>query len=941
MKILKRGFCLVFCLAGLMAHAYAVQAAYSPEYRITAEVDAAAKTITAEQSVTFTHENDGELRELYFYIYPNREYTPQEKDFMMRFAGYFKVNPYPDGFDSGDMDVSSVKAGNKDCHFSVEGKDKTWLKVVLPQPLREGESVTVDMLFRVRVPHAYGRFGWHETILKASRWHPLLAVRDEKGWRLAPFYPFHRPFFSEASRYSVELTVPQDEVVIHSGYRVEEAPLPGHRKKVSLRTDLPVREFTFAMSPDYQWVEGEYEGIALKSFYLPGDSARAQEALDNVKDAMGFYTRLFGPYPYKEFSIAPVHLGYGGEQMSNLIFIDTRVYRLPQMLSRYFDFLISHETGHQWFYNLVGIDEYNQMWLEEGVNSFFITKYLEDKYGRDAGVVVFPEWLEGWEWVFPKLTFRTARDFRYKNITRTGLDSPVVRELSSFQEPSTIFALAYGKGSRIVGMLKYVLGEEAFGRVFKRIFEEHRFGNLDVDDLKRIAEEESGKDLEGFFNDWLYSAKVCDYAVNAVRDNRILIDKKWGIAMPLEVAVDFKDGTQKKYVWDDKNSGELVLDGMPPIARVRLDPREEILDIDRVNNVWPRQLRVKPVPFYWGLYDMPVFLPEDSYNLVFGPETSSGLGFKAALHRPYDQSLYAATDYEFGEALHHSRAGYVLKNVFRSPTTLGVEISNTTDLDNGEDDVVSGKISLRRELWPAQYGLADINDHLTLYLLRNQGLNDRADLAASREDARNVDYSRRNEAIVGTALHINRSGPYPDPAQGYRLDALLESAGHFLGGTQSFLRSAWDISLYQPVTPKTRVAMRLKYGWGYPDDKELFRLGGINGLRGYDRKTVRGANAFLGSVEYRFPLKENLNISFFDNLFAVESVGGVVFFDAGQSWFSDFSESSLKKDAGVGLRLTVNLGSFLEKLIVRVDAAKAINDPDEDTRFWFGVNHAF
>src|SRR5204863_4647349 len=105
-------------------------------------------------------------------------------------------------------------------------------------------------------------------------------------------------------------------------------------------------------------------------------------------------------------------------------------------------------------------------------------------------------------------------------------------------------------------------------------------------------------------------------------------------------------------------------------------------------------------------------------------------------------------------------------------------------------------VYLRRELWPAQYGLGDINDHISLYLLRNRSINDGVQIISGREDGRNIDYSRRNESIVGMTLHLNHSGPYPDPVQGYKLATLVESAGHFLGATQFFYREAVDLSVY-------------------------------------------------------------------------------------------------------------------------------------------------
>ena len=630
-------------------------------------------------------------------------------------------------------------------------------------------------------------------------------------------------------------------------------------------------------------------------------------------------------------------VGYGGEQMSNIILIDTRVFQAPKFLSRHLDFLISHEAGHQWFYNIVGIDEYKEIWLEEGVNSFFIQEYLDEKYGKSAQIAEWPRWLQNHQWIFPELTFDRARDFRYKIISRIGFDHPVLGELSSFQEPSSIFSITYGKGSRIVEMLRSLVGAQALDKVFQRIFEDFQFKNLSVAEFKRICEEVSGKDLTAFFKEWLYSDKKLDQSVS-VKDQRLIVSDHNGIVMPVSVNLEYKDGEKETQDWDGRNK-EIILE--KKLKKASIDPEGILLDIDRTNNTWPRKLNFKAVPIYWGLYDLPLFLPEDSYNLVFGPEVANGgLGVKASLQKPYEYNFYTASDYEFSEDIHHSRVGTQLNNLFESQTSLGFELANQTDLDGGEEDLVSGKVYLRRELWPAQYGLLDNNDHATLYLIRNRSLGG-SFFTGGSEDTRNISYLKNDEAIAGGSLHFNRSGPYPDPREGFRLSAIGENSGHFLGATQYFFRSSLDTSFYQPVAAKTNLALRAKYGWGYPDDKNLYQLGGWDGLRGFDRKTVRGSNAFLGSIECRFPLIEQTNLSVLDNIFGLESVRGVIFFDAGQSWFSDFEESTLRKDVGAGLRFTVNAGSFLEKVVLRTDVAFPLNEEESDGHFWFGVGQAF
>ncbi len=925
-----------------------------PHYAIKVNVDVEHKNLHGAQAVVFTNNSRDEIKDIVFHIYPNRYYNKKEQGFLARFAGYFKVNPFPEGLQTGAMKIYSVKDDQSDLPFVIEGTDKTILRITLSKSLPPGASVNLSLDFSVDIPHiSLGRFGWNNHVYRLSHWYPVLAVYEEKkGWNTTPFYPFHRPFFSDASHYQVELNVAQDQVIAHSGIQRDEQNNSDGTKTIQYESEFPLRDFTFAMSPDYQTVNGDFEGIQIVSYYLPGDEEGGKAAIQDVKDLMGFYTQLFGKYPYSRFSIAPVDLGYGGEQMSNMIFIDRRAYEMPGFMRRYFDFLVAHETGHQWFYNVVGANEYREMWLEEGVNSYFIEQYLTMKYGEDGEVIDFPKWAEKGKFFLPKLTFKKTRDTRYKMIARIGKDHEIISGLGSFTEPSAIFSVTYGKGARVLGMLRHYIGEKAFTNIFKRIYAEYRFKNLSVTDFIRISEEEFGAKLSWFFDQWLFEAKQLDYSITGVKplsnpfaafpnSDRVDIENRGTVEMPVDLKISYKDGSVQDAVFNGKDHFVTGLPGKT-ILRADLDPQEKLLDLDQINNHWPRHLYIKPVPIYLPLYEIPVFLPEDGYSLIAGPAAvDGGLGIKASIQKPYDQIAYAWSSYEFGEKLHHSGVGYQLKNVLNTQTALGFELANTKDYKDGTDDLASGKIYLRRELWPAQYSVTDINDHVSLYFLRNQSIHDRAGLTSGAEAIHNTDYSR-SESIVGASLHLDRSGTSPDPSQGYRLDALVENSGHFLGATQYFYRSSVEGDFYMPVTAGTKTALRLKAGGGYPNDKELFYAGGMDGLRGYALKDVRGANVLLGSLEYRFPLISNLKISIFDHMIGLEEIGGVIFADAGEAWFSAIDSSPLRKDAGIGLRCLLNVGGVFEKVIVRFDVAQAINDDHEDEpRFWFGLNHAF
>ena len=910
-----------------------------PKYELDCILDVENHILNTKQRVIFTNNSNKKIDAMFFHLYPHRKYTKKEREFMYRFAGYFKINPYPEGFQGGDLKIKNISKGTERLSYKIEGDDQTILKVELPSELAPQETIALNIDFQLEIPHAFGRFGWNKDIIALGRWYPILSVLDEEGWHNYPFYPYHQPFFSDSAFYKVRLTLPKDQVVVHTGYLKDSIQRKDGNKTLLIETDFPVRDFSFAISPHYKKHSINYKNIKINSFYLAEDEFYGRKASEFASELMDYYTENFGNYPYKEFNIAPVYLGYGGGQSSNLIFIDTRVYKLPKFLIRYFDFLISHETGHQWFYNIVGSDEYKEMWIDEGINSFFILSYLDEKYGEDAKVMVLPK---GIKWLIPNFSFRQATADRYIFLAKNGLDRPVLSELSSFKEPSSIFALAYGKGAMVVSMLKSLVGDEVFNKIMRRYFSEFRFSNIKVEDLIRISEQESKQDLKWFFDQWLKTDKICDYAIKEVNKKEIVLENRGEIQMPIKTKIEFSDGSIKTDVWNGRGRlRKINIDDNKLVKTVRIDSKDLPLDIDKTNNVWPRSLYVRAVPLYFFAYDLPTFLNKDSYNLIYGPALAgNGIGIKSSLQKSFDSSFYTAVGYDISDKKIKSNLGYELQHIFDKQMSLGFEVFKNEGLDDKEGDLDSGKIYLRRELWPASYGLGQINDHITFYIIRNQKF-DKASAMANREDVEHLSYLRKHEAIVGMCLQVDRSGPYPDPVAGFKFASIVESAGHFLGGKEAFDRIALELSNYFLTLPRQKIASRLKLGLGSPSDKNIFELGSDEGLRGYGRKDIRGSHMLLGSLEYRFPLLDDINYRCFNNIINFKNLQGVLFFDIGKSWFGEFGEADFKKDAGFGLRFHINIGEFLEKIVVRLDLAQAINESKEDPRVWLGINHTF
>lgn len=939
MRSLPVKISFAFCVLNFAFICYA----QPPRYEIDAKLDTQNHEIIARQKVTFTNNSAQETNALYFHIYPHRVYTKSEIKFLYRYAGYFKVNLFPEGFQSGSLEISSVSSGDgRNLAFEIEGKDATILKVNLDSALKPNDTVELNMDFTVDIPHAYGRFGWHKDVITLARWYPILSVLDDAGWHNYPFYIYHQPYFSEAAYYQVNLTLSKDQVVAASGVVKSEMLNADGTKTLKIETESSARDFSLGISAGFGIYSLQEGKVKINAYYLSDSQPQAKQAAEFAAGLMRFYAGKFGEYPYSEFNIVPSYLAYGGCQSSGLVFIDTRVYRLPGFLKRYFDLLVAHETGHQWFYNLAGCDEYKEMFLDEGMNSYWILRYLEDKYGPQAEAMVIPKSLK---WLIPNFSFRDAFLNRYIYLAKNGMDRGVIGELSSFQEPSSIFAITYGKGAGIIDMLSRLIGEEKFLKVMQRYTAEFRFKNICVKDFMTICNEEAGQDLSWFFNQWLMTDKSCDYAIQKVSKDQVVLERRGTLEMPVKARITYQDGTQKEETWDGKNKLHAInISGVDQVRKVELDPDNKIIfDLDRTNNYWPRNLYAKTVALYHGLYELPVFLPRSSSNLVLGPSIGgSSLGLASSFQHPDDNILRLASNYDFNEEAAETTLGYEIKHLFSKQMVLGFELFNR-ESNLTENDITGGKIYLRKELWPSSYGLFDLNDHVTLYLVRDRKLDKTATGINGKEGINHYYYRKKDEAIVGVTGSLGRYGPYADPVYGWKFIPTQEFAGHFLGGNDSFWRSSVEMDNYYLLLPKYqhKLASRVKVGWGESADKKLFQLGGPDGLRGYARKTVEGARMLLGSIEYRLPLKSDIKFYLLDNIIGLDAVQVVGFFDAGKAWAADFKGDSYRKDAGLGLRFHLNLFSFLEKAVVRIDIAQAINDPKEDAHVWLGLSQSF
>ena len=236
----------------------------------------------------------------------------------------------------------------------------TALEVRLPQPLKPGARTEIALDVRVSVPSRPDRFGRVGAVASFGNGIPILAVADRGGWHLPPYTDRGESFYSLASSWTVRLRAKRRLAVASTG-RETASDIEGDDKIVTLGAPR-ARDFALVVGPMTVRTLRDH-GVLLRRFVKPGTPPRdIRAALRTARDSLRAYERRFGPYGASELDIVegPAEVANGGVAME-----------YPELvLSPAWPPALAHEIAHQWWFGIVGNDEWNEPWLDEAMAEY-------------------------------------------------------------------------------------------------------------------------------------------------------------------------------------------------------------------------------------------------------------------------------------------------------------------------------------------------------------------------------------------------------------------------------------------------------------------------------------------------------------------------------------------------------------------------------------------
>jgi len=414
-------------------------------------------------------------------LYTNR--TPQIPLDTIVFRLYPNLESY-----GGQMQVSNVTADGAPVTPKLDDTN-TVLIIPLPATLEAGASVTLEMDFttviEVGEEHLYAQFSYLEGVLALPNAYPVLSVFEPgQGWWQVTDHPQGDAVYSETAFYLVDITAPADLILVASGSEIDMTTNGDGTLTHHYAAPL-MRDFALMANSRYVTLTGEQDGVTVNLYYDPGvrrGTSAAQAGLQMALDAVRIYNTSFGPYPFSELDFVQTPTSAGGIEYPGLIVVTDDIWDASDP---FFEFVIVHETAHQWWYSLVGNDQTRDPWIDESLAQFSVAVYVHDLEG-EAGY-------EG------SIEFYTSQ---YEDFIATYPDQKIGLPVIDYED-NAYFYMIYEKGPLFYAELAETYGYAQVITMLQDYFAAYRYEIAEPGDLLESFETSLGEDLDVLFEEWV------------------------------------------------------------------------------------------------------------------------------------------------------------------------------------------------------------------------------------------------------------------------------------------------------------------------------------------------------------------------------------------------------------------------------------------------------
>jgi hypothetical protein len=487
-------------------------------YTIDVSLNDKEHTLNGFEKIEYINNSPDTLRYIWFHIWPNA-YKNDKTAFTDQSLENGNTQFYfSNKEDRGYINRLEFKVNDQTATVEDHPQHIEIVKVILPSPLPPGEKIIITTPFHVKLPDNFSRSGHDGQNYYIAHWYPKPAVYDKNGWHPIPMLE-QGEFYSEFGNYDVTITLPGNYVVAATGELQNEEEKKWLQNRSALQwepktekikekgtTKIIVHQFPESSSKtksltyrqsnvhDFAWFADKRFVVKTDTVNLANDKTvecysfyfykqqQWQNSLHFIKSAIRRKSELVGTYPYNTVSVVQtIERSSGGTEFPTI----TALNASNESLLAY---IINHEIGHNWFYGILGTNEREFPWLDEGINSYYDARYISEN--PDAGLAMYGK--------MGNLSIESLEDLLLNSILAAQKDQPI--GLHSEKYNSLNYNLiVYRKAAIWLKLIEKKLGKETFDKAMQEYYKQWQFKHPYPRDFKNVLEAVSGQDLSAEF----------------------------------------------------------------------------------------------------------------------------------------------------------------------------------------------------------------------------------------------------------------------------------------------------------------------------------------------------------------------------------------------------------------------------------------------------------
>lgn len=579
-------------------------------YNINVELFPSTNMLKGKETITWTNITSKPTNELQFHLYLNG-FLNNKSTILTESYGLNREKEKFRDVNKGFNKIISFKIGTQDLTNQLEfiqpddnnPHDSTVVRVLLKEVVKSSETVQIEIVFVAKLPQIFARTGYSDptvvdNFFLIGQWFPKIGVLEETGWNCHQYHA-NTEYFSDYGVYKVSITLPEKYVIGATGIQISK--VASQSKKTVTYYAEDVHDFAWTAYPDFKVYVEKHKDISIRFLYTTETDDEIEKQVQSVRFALDYCQENFGNYPYSNITFLnpPQGASLAGGMEYPTFFTAGRNGLIPDNLLSIHLATTIHEVAHQFFQGIIGTNEFEHAWMDEGMTNYATQRVIDTYYGGHGNIGGF--------------SFVSENRDRFKYLQNPNHESVLI---STYKQKRSNYAVnSYARPATLLRTLEKFLGEEPFKNGMQYYYDKWKFKHPKPKDFFEAMNVGSKTNLSWFFDQFFRDNKTIDYEIYKISQqeerlgfinknfqhfpnvdlsgnkpiyrNEVVIKNYGNGYFPMELELKLEDNSLWSFVkWDYKlNYFVLNFYSNSPILQAQLDPsRKAVIDLSYSNN---------------------------------------------------------------------------------------------------------------------------------------------------------------------------------------------------------------------------------------------------------------------------------------------------------------------------------------------------------------------